>query len=94
MCWCLSIIELKNARRNIEIQYCVFQKVQGTALSSLKLGDFLRNGYNLPRYWNLNPSTIANSKLQSSVIVIGDMQMREVYHVSREAEIDIIRSSW
>ena len=76
-------------------QYCIFQKVQGTALSSIELGDSLRNSYSLPRYWNLNPSTLAYSKLQCSVIVIGDMQYRGVYHVPREgAEIDIISSSW
>ena len=63
-------------------------------MSSLKLGDSLRHSYSLPRYWNLNPITIAYSKLQNYVIVIGDMQKREVYHVPREAEIDVIRSSW
>jgi hypothetical protein len=88
-------------------QYCIFQKVQGIALSSFKLGDSLRNIYSLTlfkpnnmkiiysllRYWNLNPSTVPYSKLQSSVIVIGDLQKRKVYHAPREAEIDVISSS-
>jgi len=74
-------------------QYCIFQNVQGTALSSIKLGDSHRNSCTLPRYWNMNPSSMAYSKLQCSVIVMRDMQKRGVYYVPREAEIDIISSS-